>query len=156
MKIAILAMMVISSLSFAATTPDLCQLVIGGQSTGRLIPKTQNGGFYNDASEYAKSHRVCVKASLLGTVHDNGVRVYDYKGALVGGKGGSEHSRLTYQANSNCVDYACIAVVDSKAQTRTGYGTGTVVRPGSRISTPATPAYVPAPTYVEVSSGSAD
>ncbi|MBN8535873.1 MAG: hypothetical protein J0M15_02380 [Deltaproteobacteria bacterium] len=153
MKIAILAMMVISSLSFAATTPEVCQLAINGRVTGAMIYKTQGSGFFDQASQYAKQHGVCVKASLLWS--NNGVRVYSANGARVGGKGGSEYSSLSQQANYSCVDFACIAVVDSKAQTGTGYGTGTVVRPGSRISTPATPAYVP-PTYVEVSSGSAD
>lgn len=86
MKIAILAMMVISSLSFAATTPEVCQLAINGRVTGAMIYKTQGSGFFDQASQYAKQHGVCVKASLLWS--NNGVRVYSANGARVGGKGG--------------------------------------------------------------------
>jgi hypothetical protein len=139
MKMTILAMMVISSLSFAATTPDVCQLVIGGNVTSQLIYKTEGSGFYDKASQYAKQSGQCVKASLLWATQDNGVRVYRADGSRIGGKGGSEGSQLSQQANYSCVDYACIAVQDNKAQTGTGYGTG-VVQPGAQISTPATPA----------------
>ncbi len=153
MKITILAMMVISSLSFAASTPEVCQLAINGRVTGTLIYKTQGSGFYDQASQYARQNGVCVKASLLWS--NNSVRVYNPDGSKAGGKSGSEYSQLSRQANYSCVDFSCIVVVDSKAQTGTGYA-GVVVRPGSRVSTPATPAYVPAPTYVEVSNGGAD
>ena len=145
-------MMTISSLSFAATTPDVCQLVINGRVTGTLIQKTQGSGFYDQASQYAKRNGTCVKASLLWATQDNGVRVYNSDGSRAGGKGGSENSQLSRQANYSCVDYACIAVVDNKAQTGTGYGTGAVVQPGVVISTPASPA-PPTTIYVETGSG---
>lgn len=139
MKLTLLAMMVISSVSFAQVTPELCQVAYNGRATDQRIAKSQSSGFYDKASRYAKENHVCVKADLAGT--NEGVRVYDVDGSRIGGKSGSQFDDLSQSAGRNCVSMTCLALVDSKAQTGAGYGTSPV-QSGTIIVTPSTPVVV--------------
>lgn len=155
MKMTLLAMMVISSVSFAQVTPELCQIAYNGRVSSQIIAKTQGDGFYNQAHLYALDKRVCVKAQLTNT--PQGVRVYRADGSRIGNRNGNQGSELSQQAEALCVVMTCIPVVDSKAQTGAGYGTGGYVQPGSRIGTDhSTGAPVVVPTYPSAGSGSSD
>ena len=134
----LLSLMVLSSISFAQVTPELCQIAYNNVVSGEFIPKTQGSGFYNKASIYARSHNVCVKAEMFAS--SEGVRVYLADGSRVGGKNGSQYSNLSQSASYNCVVMTCIALADSKAQTGTGYGAAPV-QPGAIVVTPSIPSY---------------
>ena len=142
MKLTLLAMMAISSLSFAQSTPEQCQVAYNGLVSGVMIGKTQGGGFYDLASQYAKRNGTCVKADMAGS--NQGVRIYNADGSRASGKNGSQYSKSSQSAYYRCVTMTCIAVVDSKAQTDAGYGTGRMVQPGSVMVNPSYP--TPAPS----------
>lgn len=113
-------------------TPELCQVAANGVVTGELIAKTEGSGFYNKASIYAQQTGQCVMADMFGK--DNSVRVYQGStGKRLTQKGADHWDGLNMGAYS-CVKFTCIAVLDSKAQTSTGYGTGGYVAPGSVIN----------------------
>lgn len=149
MKMTLLALMTISSLSFAQTTPEVCQVIQNGRATGAMIQKTQGDGFYNQASQLARQTGSCVKANLLGSY--NSVRIYEGgTGKRLSGKGDSEFSGQAQHANYACIEMTCNPVVDHKAQTNNGYGSGVIIAPGAPVNTPANPSYPP--TYPSDSS----
>lgn len=139
----VLATLVLSMLSMAATTPESCQVIEGGRATGRIIHKTEGDGFYNQASQLARTSGHCVKASLFADWGNNSVRVYEGRtGKRVSSKGDSEYSANSQYAGAVCIDMVCNALRDSKGQTAQGQY-GEVIRPGARVETPSSPA----PTY---------
>lgn len=138
MKLTIIAIVAFSAISFAETTPELCQVIQNGRATGVMISKTQGDGFYNQASQLAQKSGQCVKANLLGSY--SSVRIYQGgTGKRLSGKGDSEFSGQSQQANYTCIEMTCNPVVDSKAQTDNGYGTGEIIHPGASVSTPSNP-----------------
>lgn len=140
MKLTILATLAFSTMSFAQVTPELCQVIQNGRATGMMIQKTQGDGFYNQASQLAQKSGSCVKANLLGSY--SSVRIYQGgTGKRLSGKGDSEFSGQSQQANMVCIEMTCNPVVDNKAQTGNGYGTGVVIQPGAPVNTPANPSY---------------